>query len=88
VLVHKLRQGSQRHIQSAAGRVKTSRETVLALYIVVFPFYASHYLGSGNLAASAGFALVALVRFYYFGFILLIGAEEGQFGALLKHLQA
>jgi uncharacterized BrkB/YihY/UPF0761 family membrane protein len=35
----------------------------------------AHYLGSGSLAASAGFALVALVLCYYFGFILLIGAE-------------
>ena len=52
---------------------------LLAIYIAVFPFYASHYLGSGSLAASAGFALVALVLCYYFGFILLIGAELNAF---------
>lgn len=52
---------------------------LFTLYIFIFPFYASHLLGSGSLAASAGFALVALILLYYFGYILLIGAEMNAF---------
>jgi len=52
---------------------------LLELYSIAFPFYVTHYLSTGGIAASAGFALVVLVLFYYFGLILLLGAEINAF---------
>ena len=48
---------------------------LLVLYELFFPFYQSNFLKPGHYGAFAGFAIVLLVFFYYFGFILLLGAE-------------
>jgi YihY family inner membrane protein len=46
----------------------------LELFItIVFPFYATHFMG--NYAGQAGLAVILLVFFYYFAVILLLGAE-------------
>ena len=51
----------------------------LQLYLVLFPFYANHFLG--NDTGKAGFAIVLLFFFYYFAVILLLGAEINAFFA-------
>jgi YihY family inner membrane protein len=46
----------------------------LELFItIVFPFYATHFLG--NYAGQAGLAIILLFFFYYFAVILMLGAE-------------
>jgi YihY family inner membrane protein len=46
----------------------------LELFItIVFPFYATHFLG--NYAGQAGLAIILLIFFYYFAVILMLGAE-------------
>ncbi len=40
-----------------------------------FPVYAARYLNGGNATVSVGIGLVAIVFFYYFGLVLLLGAE-------------
>jgi YihY family inner membrane protein len=45
----------------------------LELYLLFFPFYASHFLT--GYAGQVGFAAILLVFFYYFAVILLLGAE-------------
>jgi len=49
------------------------------LYLVLFPFYVTHFLGSYT--GTAGFALILLFFFYYFAVILLLGAEINAFYA-------
>jgi membrane protein len=51
----------------------------LQLYLVVFPFYVSHFLG--NDSGQVGFAVILLFFFYYFAVILLLGAEINSFYA-------
>lgn len=48
---------------------------LLVLYELFFPFYQSNFLKPGHYGAIVGYAIVLLVFFYYFGFILLFGAE-------------
>lgn len=52
---------------------------LLEVYIVAFPFYATLFLKPGNYGSTAGFAVLVLVFFYYFGVILLLGAEINSF---------
>jgi YihY family inner membrane protein len=54
---------------------------LLALYEVLFPLYESYVLHPGNYGAVAGYAVVILVYFYYFGLILLLGAEVNSWAA-------
>src|SRR5260221_566758 len=49
------------------------------LYLVLFPFYVTHFLGSYT--GTAGFAVILLFFFYYFAVILLLGAEINAFYA-------
>jgi membrane protein len=51
----------------------------LQIYLVLFPFYATHFLN--GYAGQAGFAVILLVFFYYFALILLLGAEFNAFVA-------
>ncbi len=48
---------------------------LLVLYELLFPLYQNIFLKPGNYGSVAGFAIVILVFFYYFAFILLLGAE-------------
>ena len=48
---------------------------LLVLYELLFPLYQNMFLKPGNYGSVAGFAIVILVFFYYFAFILLLGAE-------------
>ncbi len=48
---------------------------LLILYELVFPIYQSLFLKPNNYGSLAGFAILILVFFYYFAFILLLGAE-------------
>jgi YihY family inner membrane protein len=48
---------------------------LLVLYELLFPLYQNLFLKPGNYGSVAGFAVVILVFFYYFAFILLLGAE-------------
>lgn len=54
---------------------------LLEIYDVAFPFYASHFLKPNSYGSTAGFAVLVLVFFYYFGFILLLGAELNSYWA-------
>ncbi len=45
----------------------------LQIYLVLFPFYVSHFLTSDT--GTIGFAVILLFFFYYFAVILLLGAE-------------
>lgn len=45
----------------------------LMLFLILYPFYISHFLG--GYAGQIGFAVILLLFFYYFAVILLIGAE-------------
>jgi membrane protein len=54
---------------------------LLEIYDVAFPFYASHFLKPNSYGSTAGFAVLVLVFFYYFGFILLLGAEMNSYWA-------
>ena len=45
----------------------------LELFLILFPFYTSHFLG--GYAGQIGFAVILLLFFYYFAVILLLGAE-------------
>lgn len=51
----------------------------LQIYIVLFPLYIRHFLGSYT--GNTGFAIILLLFFYYFALILLIGAEVNAFYA-------
>ncbi len=48
---------------------------LLEVYTLLFPFYVSLIVHPNRLGASMGFVAVILVFFYYFAFILLLGAE-------------
>lgn len=52
---------------------------LLEVYNIAFPFYATHFLKPNSYGATAGFAVLVLVFFYYFGIILLLGAEINSF---------
>ena len=52
-----------------------SGTALLVLYELLFPLYQNVFLKPGNYGSVAGFAIVILVFFYYFAFILLLGAE-------------
>jgi membrane protein len=54
---------------------------LLEVYVIAFPFYATLLLKPDSYGATAGFAVLALVFFYYFGVILLLGAEINSFWA-------
>jgi len=54
---------------------------LLVLYELIFPLYQSFVLKPNNYGATAGFAIVILVFFYYFAFILLLGAEVNSWAA-------
>ena len=43
----------------------------------LFPFYATHFLG--GFIGQVGFAIIPLAFFYYFGIILLLGAQVNAF---------
>jgi membrane protein len=49
------------------------------IYLILFPFYVSHFLNSYT--GTAGFAIILLFFFYYFAVILLLGAEVNAFFA-------
>ena len=51
----------------------------LQIYLTIFPFYVSHFLG--NDTGQVGFAVILLFFFYYFAVILLLGAEINAFFA-------
>ncbi|HEY0756552.1 MAG TPA: YhjD/YihY/BrkB family envelope integrity protein [Ktedonobacteraceae bacterium] len=51
----------------------------LQVYIVLFPLYIRHFLGSYT--GNTGFAIILLLFFFYFALILLIGAEVNAFYA-------
>jgi len=55
----------------------------LQIYLVVFPFYVSHFLGNDK--GQVGFAVILLFFFYYFAVILLLGAEINAFFAEKIH---
>lgn len=49
----------------------------LQIYLILFPFYATHFLrGYGG---QAGFAVIMIAFFYYFAVILLLGAQVNAF---------
>jgi membrane protein len=52
---------------------------LLEVYNIAFPFYATHFLKPNSYGSTAGFAVLVLVFFYYFGIILLLGAEINSF---------
>lgn len=52
----------------------------LEAFLVLFPFYITHFMGSYT--GTAGFLLILLVFFYYFAVILLMGAEINAYFAL------
>lgn len=52
---------------------------LLEIYTIAFPFYATTFLKPNSYGATAGFAVLILVFFYYFGIILLLGAEINSF---------
>jgi len=52
----------------------------LEIFLALFPFYTTHFMGSYT--GTAGFLLILLVFFYYFAVILLIGAEINAYAAL------
>jgi len=52
---------------------------LLAVYAILFPYYAAHYLDGQDPTSSSGFALVVVIFFYYFGLVLLVGAEINAF---------
>ncbi len=52
----------------------------LELFLALFPFYTTHFMGSYT--GTAGFVLILLVFFYYFAVILLVGAEINAYFAL------
>lgn len=54
---------------------------LLEIYVVAFPFYAAQFLKPSSYGSTAGFAVLVLVFFYYFGFILLLGAEINSYWA-------
>jgi hypothetical protein len=49
----------------------------LQFYLVLFPLYAAHFLK--GTAGVAGFTVILLIFFYYFGVILFLGAEVNAF---------
>ncbi len=51
----------------------------IQIYLVLFPFYTTHFLNSYT--GTAGFAVILLFFFYYFAVILLLGAEVNAFFA-------
>jgi membrane protein len=51
----------------------------LQIYVLLFPFYIRHFLGSYT--GNTGFAIILLLFFFYFALILLIGAEVNAFYA-------
>lgn len=51
----------------------------LQIYVVLFPLYIRHFLGSYT--GNTGFAIILLLFFFYFALILLIGAEVNAFYA-------
>jgi membrane protein len=51
----------------------------IQIYLILFPFYVTHFLGSYT--GTAGFAVILLFFFYYFAVILLLGAEVNAFFA-------
>jgi membrane protein len=51
----------------------------LQIYLIVFPFYVTHFLGKDT--GQVGFAVILLFFFYYFAVILLLGAEINAFFA-------
>jgi hypothetical protein len=48
---------------------------------LLFPLYHNMFLKPGNDGSVAGFAIVSLVFFYYFAFIVLLGAEVNSWAA-------
>ena len=54
---------------------------LLEIYVIAFPFYATLFLKPDSYGSTAGFAVLVLVFFYYFGVILLLGAEINSFWA-------
>ncbi len=51
----------------------------LQIYVLLFPLYIRHFLGSYT--GNTGFAIILLLFFFYFALILLIGAEVNAFYA-------
>ncbi len=49
----------------------------LQIFLSLFPIYATHFLG--GFIGQVGFAIILLAFFYYFGLILLLGAEVNAF---------
>lgn len=54
---------------------------LLVLYESLFPLYVSDFLKPQNYGATAGFAVVILIFFYYLAFILVLGAEINSWAA-------
>lgn len=52
---------------------------LLEVYHILFPFYAAHNLDGQDATSAAGFALMVIAFFYYFGLVLLLGAEINAF---------
>ena len=49
----------------------------LEIFITLFPFYTSHFMG--NYVGQIAFAIILLAFFYYFAIILMLGAEVNAF---------
>jgi uncharacterized BrkB/YihY/UPF0761 family membrane protein len=49
----------------------------LQIFLTIFPLYATRFLG--GFIGQVGFAIILLAFFYYFGLILLLGAEANAF---------
>lgn len=54
---------------------------LLLVYELVFPIYQSLLLKPSNYASIGAFAIIILVFFYYFGFIVLLGAEVNSYAS-------
>jgi uncharacterized BrkB/YihY/UPF0761 family membrane protein len=48
---------------------------LLEAYHLFFPFYAVHHVHGQSVTSAAAFSLLVAVYFYYFGLMLLLGAE-------------
>jgi YihY family inner membrane protein len=59
---------------------------LVQLYLTLFPFYVTHFLGTyTGSAGAAGFAVILVFFLYYFSIILLLGAEiNAYFGEQIR----
>ncbi|GAC1358235.1 MAG: hypothetical protein NVS2B12_00280 [Ktedonobacteraceae bacterium] len=68
---------NQRISWSNSWRGALVASIALEIFITLFPFYTSHFMG--NYVGQIAFAIILLVFFYYFAVILMLGAEVNAF---------